>query len=243
MHNALVEKHALERCHKALLSVGWSDQILRPYLYDKNDAVLILKGISRHFGDFEVLDRVDLTIKRGSIVGVCGPTASGKTTLLNVMAGILNPSQGVIQLAEDVAFVDLTPALARINIGYSMQHPSFYPELSIRDNLRHYLSLYGREKELESFLEEFSLEKVYSVRAQDASKGTQRKLDIALAIAHHPNLLLLDEPFADLDAENKAKVWQTIGRLHDEGVTIVVASKEISEIRSHLDQVLDLGAR
>ncbi|MBI4448508.1 ABC transporter ATP-binding protein [Candidatus Woesearchaeota archaeon] len=236
---ALVDPALLAACYEALHASGWSDEILRPYLYHETDTILRTRGLSKRYGTATILTNLDLDIHRGVILGITAGTAHGKTILCNLLCGIIKPDAGTIEIAETNTYNPLVPSLIPTLIGYSMQHPSFYPELTIKDNLKHYLSIFGREAELTRLAESLDLIRFQNIIADNISPGVQRRLDIALAIANHPRLLILDEPFTELDNTEIHTIWNILTDLRTTGTTIVVTTKH-PETLLHCDRIITL---
>lgn len=175
---------------------------------------------------------IDLRVPTGSIVGLIGPSGSGKTTTVRLLTGLLSPDSGTVQvLGMDPTTFD---APTRSRIGYLPQQPAIYPALTVDENLSFFAAMHGlrgrhRRERRELVLEFVELTEAASRRAQDLSGGMQRRLGLAAALIHRPELLFLDEPTAGIDPILRATVWETLGRLRDDGRTIVLTTQYVSE--------------
>jgi heme exporter protein A len=183
-------------------------------------------AVRRRFGPMEALKGVDLTVPTGSCVALFGSNGAGKTTLLRVLAGLLRPTSGRVELLG--IRLPGSPQLRR-RIGV-VAHDSFlYPDLSAVENLRYYARLYGvtqadRPAEL---LARFGLEAAAGRPVRTYSRGMTQRLSLARAILHRPELLLLDEPFAGLDPAVTGLVERTLRSLHADGSTIIFSSHDL----------------
>ncbi|MFL5726996.1 MAG: ATP-binding cassette domain-containing protein [Chloroflexota bacterium] len=203
------------------------------------DSIVVMTDVSRAFGDRVVVRDIDVSVTRGTIVGVIGPSGSGKTTTIRMLTGALRPTTGQIRvLDEDPAkFRRAT----RERIGYMPQLFTLYPDLSARENVDFVGSLFGllwprRRRRTREVLELLELWDVRNRRASAMSGGMQRRLELACALVHEPVLLFLDEPTAGIDPLLRAKVWDELHRLRDAGVTIFVTTQYVGDAED-CDQV------
>jgi ABC-2 type transport system ATP-binding protein len=195
------------------------------------DAVTIDRA-SKRFGDDFALTGVTVSVREGAILGIIGPSGAGKTTLVRLMTGALTPTEGEIRvLGEDpTGFARRT----RERIGYMPQSFSLYPDLTTRENVDFVASLFGllwwrRRRRTRQVLELVDLWSVRDRRAGRLSGGMQRRLELATALVHDPAVLFLDEPTAGIDPLLRAKVWQELTRLRDEGRTVLVTTQYVGE--------------
>lgn len=192
-----------------------------------------LKEVSKSFKDVPVLDNINLQIEEGDIFGIIGQSGSGKTTLLNMIAGFIEPTSGeVLYMSKvDNRYKNLTQNLSKIKkfIGYNPQHVSFYPKLTVKENLLHFGYLYGLKKEtlMSNAKSLLAFTRLYQHRdklAEELSGGMQKRLDLSCSLIHKPKFLLLDEPTSDLDPIMEDEIGNLIQEVNKQGVTIVVAS-------------------
>ena len=189
------------------------------------------RGLGRRFGSKRVLRDLDLEVRAGELLLVTGPNGSGKSTLLGLMAGLIAPTEGEIE-------VDLP----RGRIGYLAHEPLVYQELTALENLDLYGRLYHvpeRRETIGALLERFGLWEARHQRVGSFSRGMQQRLALCRVLLHGPELLLLDEPYSGLDASARTLVDDVLA----EGAgskTLVVASHEPEHVRPYVTQALAL---
>jgi ABC-2 type transport system ATP-binding protein len=196
------------------------------------DMAVVMDGVSKRFGDDTAVDSISLRVPKGTILGVIGPSGAGKTTSIRILTGALRPSDGKVRvLGEDpVAFRRQT----REQIGYMPQLFTLYPDLTARENVDFVASLFGilwrtRYRRTREVLQLVDLWDVRGRRAGDLSGGMQRRLELACALVHNPALLFLDEPTAGIDPLLRARIWEELHRLRDDGRTLIVTTQYVNE--------------
>src|SRR3989344_2540277 len=162
---------------------------------------IYLQGVTKKFGKNVVLDNISFNVAKGDIFGLIGTNASGKTTLLKTIVGFLRPTNGHLYFESEL--IHNTPKIVK-NFGFAAQESSFYPKLTVEENLEHFGYLYGLNKKqlkenILKILETVNLTNTKNMLAENLSGGMQKRLEIACAIIHNPKVLFLDEPTADLD--------------------------------------------
>jgi ABC-2 type transport system ATP-binding protein len=199
---------------------------------EPNDAVVAVDDVTVRFDDQLALEGVSIAVPAGSIVGIIGPSGAGKTTLVRLMTGALNPTSGTMSvLGEDPhRFRRET----RERIGYMPQSFTLYPDLTVRENVDFMASLFGmlffaRRQRTREVLELLDLWDVRKRRAGKLSGGMQRRLELAGALVHDPAVLFLDEPTAGLDPLLRARIWDELRRLRDAGRTLIVTTQHVNE--------------
>ena len=194
------------------------------------DSVTI-RALRRSFDDIEVLHGLDLHVEPGTIVGLIGPSGCGKTTTVRAMTGLLAPTSGEASIG-DTRSVDLTSA-QRSRIGYLPQTPALFPDLSLMENLSFHASMYGlplrRKHRLRSVLDWVELTDDSGKRVSDASGGMQRRLALAAAFVHDPDIVFLDEPTAGIDPILRDKIWRQFREVARAGKTLVVTTQYVGE--------------
>lgn len=245
-----------------LLTAGWPQALVDEYLGKiakkvkrleqlPTSALIMLNNVSKKFDSKVVLENVNLEIVPGEVFGIIGLSGTGKTTLLNLIVGFLEPDAGdiVVKLSDgSITSITKSPELVKTLYGFSTQNTSFYGKLTVRENLQHFGSLYGINPVLltariNDLVELVGLKDSADVIAQHLSGGMQKRLDIACAMIHEPRVLILDEPTADLDPLLRKQMWNLIGEINKRGTTIIVASHFVSEIEDGCDRVAVLSNR
>lgn len=184
------------------------------------------------FGDVTAVDNVTFDINRGEVFGVLGPNGSGKTTTIRMLCGLLAPTSGT----ATVAGFDVRTQSEEIrrNIGYMSQRFGMYEDLTVVENLDFYSSLYGlsgdeKQKRMEELFDELGLRPRIKQLVGTLSGGWKQRISLACAIAHHPQVLFLDEPTAGVDPAARRRFWDTIYELARAGTTILVTTHYMDE--------------
>ena len=194
-------------------------------------ATVLTQGLHKSFGDDEVIRGVDIAIEPGTILGLIGPSGCGKTTTVRLMTGLLAPSEGSATVFGTDA--SRLSASQRSRIGYLPQTPALFPELSLDENLSFHASMYGmrlrRRDRLDQLLEWVELAEHRKKRVVDASGGMQRRLALAAAFVHDPEVVFLDEPTAGIDPILRDKLWTRFREQAGAGRTLVVTTQYVGE--------------
>ncbi len=195
-------------------------------------AAVLVEGVTKRFGDLVAVDDISLTVRPGTILGVIGPSGAGKTTVVRMLTGALEPTSGTLRVLDENPrkFHRRT----RERIGYMPQLFSLYPDLTARENVDFVASLFGmlffrRHRRVREVLELVELWPARGRRASDLSGGMQRRLELASALVHDPKLLFLDEPTTGIDPILRAKIWEELQRLRDDGRTMLVTTQYLAE--------------
>lgn len=225
----------------------------------ERDIVISLRDVYKGFGKQEVLEGLDLEVKRGEIFGIVGASGSGKSTLLKIMTGSYLPDRGeVLFEPKDLAgysLLDPTAHLQSIHknvlalkrtVGYSAQLPSFYDKLTCKENIDFFGSLYKLPSEIlkinaKILLKLVGLDEWRNKLAGELSGGMRKRLDLACALVHDPKILVLDEPTADLDFILREQMWDLIKKIKQKGTTVVMSSHFIDEIEGLCDKIVILN--
>ena len=197
----------------------------------EDEFVLTCAGLSKSFGDQEVVSGLHLTIAAGQIVGLIGPSGCGKTTTVRLLVGLLEPSAGMATVWGTPA--TRLSASQRQWIGYLPQIPPMFPDLTLWENLSFHASMYGlrlrRRHRLRRLLEWVELYEHRDKKVREASGGMQRRLALAAAFVHDPTLVLLDEPTAGIDPILRNVFWEQFREMRDEGRTLCVTTQYVGE--------------
>jgi len=213
-------------------------------------AIIETKDLTKTFktrrGTVEAVRGVNLQVEQGEIFGFLGPNGAGKTTTMRMLATLLTPTGGDAQ----VCGYDLLkePDKVRNKIGYVSQIGGAVPTDNTRENLVLHGRLYGMSKagaetRTEELINKLDLATFAGRLVQTYSGGQRRRLDLALGMMHKPALLFLDEPTTGLDPQSRARVWDEVRLLHDEGTTIFLTTHYLDEADSLCDRlaIIDAG--
>ncbi|WP_130650364.1 ABC transporter ATP-binding protein [Egicoccus halophilus] len=205
-------------------------------------AVVVAEDVWRTFPGQRGVRGLSMTVPEGTIFGLIGPSGSGKSTIVKLMLGMEAPERGQLRVLG-VAPEGFDSALRR-RMGYLPQSAAFYPELSMRHNLHLMASLYGMpsrsrflpgrrarkaRRRIADTLSFLDLEDRQKVRLSKASGGEQRRLGLAAALVHEPELLVLDEPTAGVDPLLRRRIWDRLETLRDAGTTVFVTTQYVEE--------------
>ncbi len=195
-------------------------------------ATIEVKSLAKHFGDEQVLKGLNLTVGRGEIFGLIGPSGAGKSTLLRTLTGYLSPSEGEVEVLGKPPSEFTSEDRRRI--GFMPQGFILYEELSVRQNLNFVAGLYGlrfgkRHRRVRESLEFVELWEHRRKAAANISGGMQRRLQLAAATVHDPELLFIDEPTANLDPILRRRFWEEFRRLREGGRTLFVTTQYLGE--------------
>jgi heme ABC exporter ATP-binding subunit CcmA len=166
---------------------------------------------------------VSLDLSAGKLYAILGENGAGKTTLLRVLAGLAQPTRGTVSMLGTSDLRTVTR-----EIGY-MAHPSMlYDELSARENLHYFAALYGISKEdrCASLIQTVGLDPALSRPVGQYSQGMRQRLSLARALIHDPKILLLDEPFSNVDVRSAREIASLLGQLRDSGKTLLVITHQ-----------------
>src|SRR6185437_15016823 len=188
---------------------------------------------------------VDFTVRRGEIFGFLGPNGAGKTTTLRMLATLIRPDGGHATIAG--ADLRSAPALVRDRIGFVAQTSGTYDRATAHQELRLQGQMYGMtrdqaEERAAVVMAGFHLSEFADRQVQTYSGGQRRRLDIALGVMHSPQVIFLDEPTAGLDPPSRARLWEEVRRLRDEGMTIFLTTHYLDEADTLCDRVSIIDA-
>lgn len=213
-------------------------QAQAPQLDRTRRSVLRVNGLRKSFHrglpprrrTIEVLKGADLEISAGELVGLVGENGSGKSTLMQIVVGLLSSDGGEIERPG--------------KLGYCPQTPMVWDKLTVAEHFQLFARAYGLDDEAassaeENLLKELQFEHYRDYRVQELSGGTRQKLNLALALMHEPELLLLDEPYAGFDWETYLHFWEMSERRRDAGMGILIVSHLLAE-RDRLDRIYSL---
>ena len=197
------------------------------------DNLIELKNVSHTFSKSPVLNNLSLNIKQGEIFGFLGPNGAGKTTSINIMVGLLKPSEGEVIFNKNIKESD---------IGLCPQDIVLWDYLTCYENLYTMGKMYDMDKDylnsrIDSLLKRLSLENKRNTRADKLSGGMKRRMNIAMATIHEPSVLILDEPSEGLDPQSRRILWDYIKFQKDIGNTIILTTHLMDEADILSDRV------
>lgn len=196
------------------------------------DSAIEVHGVAKRFGDVTALDGLDLEVQAGTVFGLLGPNGAGKTTLVRIVATLLKPDAGRVEvLGHDVVS---EPLAVRRRIGLAGQFAAVDGELTGRENVEMIGRLYrlpaaeARRRAAE-VLEQFGLVEAADRRVATYSGGMRRRLDLAAGLIGRPPVVLLDEPTAGLDPRSRQELWSVVEELRLEGITVLLTTQYLEE--------------
>jgi ABC-type multidrug transport system ATPase subunit len=205
--------------------------------------VVSLQGVVRHFGRFAALRGVTAEFSAGRLYLILGENGAGKSTLLRIMAGLLKPIRGSVTM---LGSTDLREVALRM--GYMGHAPLLYDELSAIENLRYFAGLYGignsgdEDARCRAAIRLVGLDPELNRGVGQYSQGMRQRISLARAIVHDPELLLLDEPFSNVDVQSAREMARLLGKMRDDGKTIFVVTHQPIVLEAVADESLLLSA-
>jgi lipopolysaccharide export system ATP-binding protein len=212
--------------------------------------MLVAEGLRKRYKNREVVREFGLTLDAGEVVGLLGPNGAGKTTCFYMIVGLVQADAGRILLDGRDITADPMYSRAKLGVGYLPQEPSVFRKLSVADNIRLVLELrddldaQGRERELQSLLEELQITHVGDQPGASLSGGERRRCEIARALAAKPRLILLDEPFAGVDPISVGEIQRIVTHLKQRGIGVLITDHNVRETLGICDRayILNEGA-
>ena len=202
-------------------------------------AVISIKQLSKSYASgFQALKSVDLEIQRGEIFALLGPNGAGKTTLINTICGIVNPSSGTILADGHNVVTDYRAARSKIGLVPQELHTDAFESVWATVSLSR--GIFGKPPNpahIEKLLRQLSLWDKKDARIMTLSGGMKRRVMIAKALSHEPQILFLDEPTAGVDVVLRRDMWDMVRGLRDEGVTIILTTHYIEEVEEMADRI------
>ena len=205
------------------------------------DAVIVTRRLTKQYGDFTAVDRLDLTIRRGEVFGLLGPNGAGKTTTVLMLLGLTEPTKGVVRvLGLDPG---REPLAVKRRVGYLPDNVGFYGGMTGRENLRYTAKLNGIARSqadaiINELLSEVRLEDAADKRADTYSRGMRQRLGIADALVKQPSVLILDEPTIAIDPSGVEELLALLRRLVTErDLTVLLSSHILGQVQSLCDRV------
>ncbi len=209
-------------------------------------------NLTKKFGSFTAVDSISFEVEEGKIIGFIGANGAGKTTVIKMLCGLTRPTSGEALVAGfDVAH---HPEQVRQSIGYMSQRFSLYSDLTVKENIEFYGGVYGLSNSAlkgryEWALEAADLKGKENILTKDLPLGWRQRLALGCAVLHRPKVVFLDEPTSGVDPVIRDKFWELIGRLSQEGATIIVTTHHLEEaefcegiVMMHLGKIVVQGS-
>ena len=202
--------------------------------------IIRLSGLTKRFDDLVAVDAADLEIRRGEIFGLLGPNGAGKTTIIRMLGGLTLPTAGGATVL-DLDIVKDTRAVKGL-IGVVPQNNVLDRDINVRRNLVYHAKLHGipRPKisgKIDEVLAFTELESKRDSDVDDLSGGMKRRLVVAMAMMHDPEVLILDEPTTGLDPQSRRMVWDKVRRFKEMGITIILTTHYMDEADALCDRI------
>ncbi|MRU15844.1 ABC transporter ATP-binding protein [Roseovarius sp. A21] len=201
--------------------------------------IVEVEGLQKTYkGGFEALKGVSLSIEEGEILALLGPNGAGKTTLISALCGITTPTGGAARVGGHDIVDDFRAA--RSLIGLVPQEVALEPFEKVINTVRFSRGLFGKGRDealIEKILRQLSLWDKRNARIRELSGGMKRRVLIAKALCHEPQVLFLDEPTAGVDVELRRDMWQVVEELRESGVTIILTTHYIEEAEAIADRI------
>ena len=203
--------------------------------------LLKVENLKKSYGDKPVVDGLSFEIRPGEVVGLLGPNGAGKTTTFYMTMGLIHPDDGKIVFKGHDATSLPIHKRAQLGMGYLAQEPSIFRSLTVEENIlcileTRPLTAEQKQEKLQQLLHELHLEPLAKKKAAALSGGERRRLEITRALVTEPALLLLDEPFANIDPIAVADVKKMIRHLKNKGISILITDHNAREIFSIVDR-------
>ena len=205
-----------------------------------NPAAIVIDNITKKFEDVTAVDGLSLTVEKGELFGFLGPNGSGKTTTINMLCGLLEPTTG----SATICGYDIRKETNKVKelIGVSPQETAVYPALTGKENIELFASLHTMPKEklrrnVDELLKKLSLQDQSKRRAGKYSGGMMRRINLAMALVHDPEIAFLDEPTVGMDPQSRQAVWDFIRELKTRNKTVLLTTHYMEEAEGLCDRI------
>ena len=210
--------------------------------FKKNNSILKLEKISLKFGRKIILDNLNLNLSKGQILGLLGPNGVGKSTIFNLITGLINPDYGSIFIdSENVNNFPIYQRTQKFKIGFVPQHGGYFHDLTVFENLKAIAEITiddksFRSEKINSLISKFELDPVRDIKANFLSGGQRKKLVIAIALVSDPKILLLDEPFAALDVMTIKTLQEIVVKLQSiNNISVILCDHQARDLLECVD--------
>ena len=216
--------------------------------FKQDETIVELKNTSVFYNKRQILNNLNLIVKKQEILGMLGPNGVGKSTIFNLITGLKNPNYGdVIIEGINVTSLPINERFTKFKLGLVPQYGGVIHDLSMIDNLKLVSEIHIKEKELREqkinkIITQFEFESLLNIKAKDLSGGQRKKLVIAMALINEPRILLLDEPFAALDILTIKMLQEIILNLQStEEISIVICDHQARDLLNCVDRAIILS--
>ena len=216
--------------------------------FKKKKELLKLEKISLHFGKRKILENLTFNLNQGEILGLLGPNGVGKSTIFNIIIGLLKPNYGSIFIeGKNVINETIFNRTKKYKIGYVPQYGGYFHDLTLRENLKAISEIVIENKKLRDekinlLISKFELEALQNIKAEFLSGGQKKRLVISLALMSDPKILLLDEPFAALDIMTIKNLQQIIVDLQmHNNISIILCDHQARDLLTCVDLAIVLS--
>ena len=202
------------------------------------------KNLTKKYLGKVVVDRLNITLKPGEILGLLGPNGAGKTTFFYMIAGLIKSDSGKILIDEEDVTDKTVSLRASKGLAYLPQEPSVFGRLTVEENIlaaleqRRDINKEQKQRELERLVEEFQLKRFLKTKSIKLSGGERRRVEIARSLSSNPKFILLDEPFAGIDPIAVSELKETLKKLKDLKLGILISDHNVRETMQICDNVL-----
>jgi len=202
------------------------------------------KNLTKKYQGKAVVDQLNITLKPGEILGLLGPNGAGKTTFFYMIAGLIRSDSGKILIDEEDVTDKTVSVRASMGLAYLPQEPSVFGRLTVEENIlaaleqRKDINKEQKKRELEKLVEEFQLKKFLKTKSIKLSGGERRRVEIARSLSSNPSFILLDEPFAGIDPKAVSELKETLKKLKNLKLGILISDHNVRETMQICDNVL-----
>ncbi len=195
--------------------------------------MISITDLSKKFGNIRALDNISLKIQEGEFYGLLGPNGAGKTTTINILSSLLKPDDGQVEINGINLLAN--PGKCKLLLGVVPQELALYDSLTARENLKFWGKIFGLKgsglnRRVDELLEMMTLTKRKNDKVSEFSGGMKRRINLAVALIHNPNILLLDEPTVGIDIQSRYRIYDILKELNKSGMTIIYTTHYMEEV-------------
>ncbi len=216
--------------------------------FKEKETLVELQKISKFYNKRQILNNISLKINKQEILGMLGPNGVGKSTIFNIINGLVDPTYGKVLInGHDCTNIPIYERATKFKLGYVPQHGGYIGDLTLLDNLKVVAEIHINNKDLrqakiEKIISQFEFESLLKIKSHHLSGGQKKRLVIAMALINDPNILLMDEPFAALDILTIKMLQEVIVNLQSmEKITVVVCDHQARDLLSCVDRAIVLS--